>query len=169
VIGVLEAINPISGHFRSGRLAGDDRTGRSLAGSTIQNGAIPGTPAAGASAITVNYFEDSVDPILITDWEGKILEANRRAVALEWLLPMNSFMPMNIGQLDNIKHRQDRSELRDYEAVRSSPAMSSVLNLQNGGTMPVEVHARRVEFEETDCVQWICARYHRAQGTRCTA
>ena len=27
-------------------------------------------------------FEDSVDPILITDWEGRVLEVNRRAAAL---------------------------------------------------------------------------------------
>jgi len=31
----------------------------------------------------------------------------------------------------------------------------SVLHRQGGGTTPVEVHARRVEFEETDSIQWI--------------
>ncbi len=30
-------------------------------------------------------FEDSIDPMLITDWDGKILEANRQAVLVERL------------------------------------------------------------------------------------
>ena len=31
----------------------------------------------------------------------------------------------------------------------------SALHGKDGSTVPVEVHARRVEFEETDSVQWI--------------
>ncbi len=30
-------------------------------------------------------FEESIDPIFITDWDGRILEANREAIAVERL------------------------------------------------------------------------------------
>ena len=80
VIGVLEAINPISGTFDMDALLVMTGLG-GLAGTTIQN-------ARFLERLKVAHeryrelFEDSVDPILITDWEGKVLEANRQVVAL---------------------------------------------------------------------------------------
>ena len=151
VIGVLEAINPISGTFDPDALLVMTGLG-SLAGSTIQNAQFL-ERLRQAHQHYRELFEDSVDPILITDWEGKILEANRRAVALSGYTN-EQLHAMNIGQLHNINTTKTG---QNFEIMKQSiqPSYESVLNLQNGGAMPVEVHARRVEFEETDCVQWI--------------
>jgi adenylate cyclase len=69
VIGVLEAINPISGNFDIDALLVMTGLG-GLAGTTIQN-------ARFLERLKIAHeryrelFEDSVDPILITDWEGR--------------------------------------------------------------------------------------------------
>ena len=50
----------------------------SLAGTTIQNAQFL-ERLKKAHQRYRELFEDSVDPILITDWEGRVLEANRQA------------------------------------------------------------------------------------------
>jgi PAS domain S-box-containing protein len=151
VIGLLEAINPISGSFDPDALLVMTGLG-SLAGSTIQNAQFL-ERLRKAHQHYRELFEDSIDPILTTDWDGKILEANRRAVTVSGYTS-EQLHSMNIGQLHNVNMSKTG---QNFEMIKQSsqPSYESVLNMQNGGTTPVEVHARRVEFEETDCVQWI--------------
>ena len=80
VIGVLMAINPISGAFDPDALLVMTGLG-SLAGTTIQNAQFLDRLQKAHQRYR-ELFEDSVDPIVITDWEGKILEVNRQAVVL---------------------------------------------------------------------------------------
>ena len=151
VIGVLEAVNPISGAFDPDAMLVMTGLG-SLAGSTIQNAQFLDRLQK-AHQHYRELFEDSVDPIIITDWEGKILEANRRALALSGF-DNEQLHTMSIDQLHNVNWNKTGQK---FETLKQSTECSyeSVLNLQNAGTMPVEVHARRVEFEEADSVQWI--------------
>jgi PAS domain S-box-containing protein len=151
VIGVLMAINPISGAFDPDALLVMTGLG-SLAGTTIQNAQFL-ERLQKAHQRYRELFEDSVDPILITDWDGKVLEANRQAVLLSGY-SNETLRAMSIDQLHEVKWKKTGSS---FEALKRDDECNyeSVLNLQKGGTMPIEVHAHRVEFEETDSVQWI--------------
>lgn len=151
IIGVLEAINPISGAFDPDAMLVMTGLG-SLAGSTIQNAQFLDRLQK-AHQHYRELFEDSVDPILITDWEGKILEANRRAVTLSGF-SSEQLHAMSIDQLHNVNWNKTG---QNFDALKHAAECSyeSVLHLQNGGTVPIQVHARRVEFEEADSVQWI--------------
>lgn len=151
VIGVLMAINPISGAFDPDALLVMTGLG-SLAGTTIQNAQFL-ERLQKAHQRYRELFEDSVDPILITDWEGKVLEANRQAVALSGY-SNETLRAMSIDQLHEVKWNKTGL---NFEALKRDEKCSyeSVLRQQNEGTMPIEVHAHRVEFEEADSVQWI--------------
>lgn len=151
VIGVLEAINPISGSFDPDALLVMAGLG-SLAGSAIQNAQFL-EKLQNAHSRYRELFEDSVDPILITDWEGKILEANRQAVALSGFTN-EQLHTMSIDQLHKVNWNKTGL---NFEILKQNIACvyESTLHLQNGGTTPVEVHARRVEFNEIVSAQWI--------------
>ena len=80
VIGILEAINPVARSFDPDALLVMTGIG-GLAGTTIQNAQLF-ERLQGAHQRYRELFDDSIDPMLITDWEGRILEANRQAVLL---------------------------------------------------------------------------------------
>ena len=151
VIGVLEAINPISGAFDPDAMVVMAGLG-SLAGTTIQNAKFLNRLQK-AHRRYRELFEDSVDTILITDWEGKVLEANRQAVALSGY-GSEQLHSMSIDQLHEVKWNKTGL---NFEALKRSEECSyeSGLVRQDGSTTPIEVHARRVEFEETESIQWI--------------
>ncbi len=151
VIGVLEAINPISGSFDLDALLVMTGLG-DLAGTTIQNARFL-ERLKKAHERYRELFEDSVDPILITDWEGKVLEANRQMVTFSGY-SKEQLHTMSIGQLHEIKWISTGLNFetlkRDNECI-----YESILHKQNGESAPVEIHAHSVEFEETNSVQWI--------------
>ncbi len=94
-----------------------------------------------------------MDTILITDWEGKVQEANRQAVTLSGYT-VEQLHSMSIDQL----HEVNWSKVGlNFEVLKRDEECNyeSGIRRQDGATTPVEVHARRVKFEETDSVQWI--------------
>jgi two-component system, NtrC family, sensor histidine kinase KinB len=151
VIGVLMAINPITGAFDPDALLVMTGLG-SLAGTTIQNAQFL-SRIKKAHQRYRELFEDSVDPIVITDFQGRILEANRQAVELSGY-SNEALRTMHIEQLHDVKWSKTGPK---FESLRHSGecGYESVLLQQNEGTRPVEVHAHRVEFEESDSIQWI--------------
>ncbi|MDD2921303.1 MAG: GAF domain-containing protein [Anaerolineales bacterium] len=151
VIGVLEAINPISGAFDPDALLVMSGLG-SLAGTTIQNAQFM-ERLQKAHTRYRELFEDSVDPILITDWEGRVLETNRHAVTLSGYTP-ESLRTMSIDQLHEVKWNTTGL---NFETLKRNDECNyeSALHCQSGGTIPIEVYARRVEVEESDSIQWI--------------
>ena len=151
VIGVIEAINPISGSFDPDALVVMTGLG-SLAGTTIQNAEFLDRLQKAHQRYR-ELFEDSVDPIVITDWEGRILEANRQAVALSGY-SNEELHTMSIKQLHEVNWNHTGS---NFEALKKDDVCDyeSSLLRQDGGTTPIAIHAHRVEFEETDSIQWI--------------
>jgi NtrC-family two-component system sensor histidine kinase KinB len=151
VIGVLMAINPTSGSFDPDALLVMTGLG-SLAGTTIQNAQFL-ERLQKAHQRYRELFEDSVDPIMITDWEGNILEANRQAVALSGY-SNEALRTMGIDQLHEVKWNKTGLS---FETLKHDDGCNyeSVLHQQSDGTRAIEVHAHRVEFEETDSIQWI--------------
>ncbi|MBV6394474.1 MAG: Adaptive-response sensory-kinase SasA [Anaerolineales bacterium] len=151
VIGVIEAINPISGAFDPDALLVLTGLG-SLAGTTLHNAELYEQLDAAHQRYR-ELFEDSVDPILITDWTGRVLEANRQAVSLSGYSDQE-LRSKTIEQL----HEINVAKLGiGWEALETgnSAAYESRLRCKAGAAHPIEVHVRRVEFEEATAVQWL--------------
>ncbi len=98
-------------------------------------------------------FEDSIDPILLTDWQGQILEANRQA-----LKAARREGSQLIGQSIETLHNPrvdllglDYANLKNNETVR----YESTLHRAGEVDLPVEVHVRRLDFAGQPTLQWI--------------
>ena len=98
-------------------------------------------------------FEDSIDPILVTDWKGTILEGNRQAVQTSGYsageLTNQTVLDLHMAQREALG--SDFSRLRDGQTV----SYESELINKDGSTTPVEVYARKVVFGEAETLQWI--------------
>ena len=151
VIGVLQAINPIAKVFDPDALLVMTGIG-GLAGSTIQNAQLFERLQA-AHARYRDLFEDNIDPMVITDWDGRILEANRQALALSGYTS-EELHNLSIDQLHEVNWSKTGEAFEILRENRMSLYESS-LHKKDETHSPVEVHARRVEFEETDSIQWI--------------
>ncbi len=151
LIGILEAINPISGAFDSDALLVLTGLG-SLAGTTIQNAQLY-EQLNSAHTRYRELFEDNIDPILITDWQGRVLEANRQARLLSGYAN-DELRKLSIDQLHDVVWSQT-GEAFALLHNSESHAYESLLHKKDSGTIPVEVHVRRVEFQASDSLQWM--------------
>jgi NtrC-family two-component system sensor histidine kinase KinB len=149
-MGVLEAINPVSGSFDPDALTVLTGIG-GLAGTTIRNAQLF-EQLQNAHQRYRELFEESIDPIFITDWEGRVIEANREAIRLSGY-KAEDLHHMSIDQLHQINWNKVGM---DFENLRDEDEWSyeSVLHKADADRTPVEVHARRVEFEDADSIQW---------------
>ena len=151
VIGTLEAVNPKEGIFDKDSLL--ILTGiANLAGTAIRHAQLFEQLQA-AHQRYQDLFEDSIDPILITNWEGEILEANRKAV-LASDYSKDDLHTMNIDQI----HRVDQYQVGDgYSRLHTGETVSYESNLRtaSGHEVPVQIYAREIQTEETSGVQWI--------------
>jgi PAS domain S-box-containing protein len=150
-IGIIEAINPIAKSFDPDALLVMTGIG-GLAGTTIQNAELFEKLRAAHQRYR-ELFEDSIDPMLITDWQGNILEANRQAMLLSGY-SNDELHSLTIDQLHEVHWDRTGAE---YETLRENRTCSyeSSLHRPDSTQVPVEVHARRVEFDENDSIQWI--------------
>ncbi len=151
VIGVIEAVNPISGAFDPDALLVMTGLG-SLAGTTIQNAKLF-KRLQDARLHYQELFEDSVDTIVITDWEGRVLEANRQALTLSGYT-VEQLHSISIDQLHEVNWNKTGLNF-DFLRGEQECSYESNIHRQDGAATPIEVHARRVEFEETNSIQWI--------------
>jgi len=151
VMGVIEAINPISKTFDPDALLVMTGIG-GLAGTTIQNAQLFERLQAAHKRYR-DLFEESIDPIVITDWEGRILEANRQASLLSGY-SREELHDLSIDQLHEVNWNKTGME---FEVLRGNQMGSyeSSLHKQDDSHIPVDVHAHRVEFDSTDSIQWI--------------
>jgi PAS domain S-box-containing protein len=149
-IGVIAAINPLSGRFELDAEPVLRGIG-ALAGATIQN-AESHERLQWAQERYLALFEESFDVVFVTDWDGKITETNRQASAITGL-PQDQLRAMRIGQL----HAVDWSRVgKDYAALhrQGSTRYESSLVTADGHVVPVEVRASRVEFEDAESILW---------------
>lgn len=151
IIGVLEAINPLAGYF--GPEASMVMRGiGSLAGTAIRHAQLF-EQLQSAHQRYRELFEDSTDPILVTNQKGKIVEANRQAM-LRLGYDRERLTGMDIGQV----HLFDTSKIDpDFQALSTGDTISyeSNLNTSNGQVVPVEVYARQVKIDDSTFLQWI--------------
>ena len=151
VIGIIEAINPIAKSFDPDALLVMTGIG-GLAGSTIQNAQLFERLQA-AHERYHELFEASIDPMLITDWHGQILEANRQAILLSGYTG-EKLHTLTIDQLHEVNWNRTGMEFETLRQNRTCYYESSV-HREDETYTPIEVHARRVELDENDAIQWI--------------
>jgi NtrC-family two-component system sensor histidine kinase KinB len=151
VIGTLEAINSKEGNFDKDSLL--ILTGiANLAGTAIRHAQLFEQLQA-AHQRYQDLFEDSIDPILITNWDGEILEANRKAVTASDYSKQD-LHGMKIDQL----HRVDCTLVGDgFSQLHTGSTVSyeSKLQTASGHEVPIQVYARQIQTEETSGLQWI--------------
>ena len=149
VLGTLQAINPIQGTFNQRDLELLVNLAN-IASSAIAN-AQQFARAQAAERRYLNLFQDSINPILLTDTKHVIVEANWRAtrffgyerdeligLAIEDLFPGQAELP-GIARIKSGKIRSFRSEALPKEEQ----------------PIPVEVYVKQTSLEaESELIQW---------------
>lgn len=148
--GILTIVHPFPNAFNQDHLDLLQSIG-DMAGSAIHNARL----YASLQLATRRYqelFNDSIDPILISNWQGHILEANRQAervtgYSLDEIMGKNvaDFLDMASGDL-----KQNFEKLMNGEAV----AEESNLHTAHNQNLPVQVYGRRVQIENETQIQW---------------
>jgi NtrC-family two-component system sensor histidine kinase KinB len=150
LIGVLEAINPAGGQFDSDSMTVLLGIG-GLAGAAINNARLY-EQMQQARERYVELFEESIDPILLTDRAGLITEANRQAAALTGL----SAERLRSMSIDKV-HEVDWDAVGEgFSKMQSGARGTYEANLHTalGQDVSVEVHARPVELGTSGGILW---------------
>jgi two-component system, NtrC family, sensor histidine kinase KinB len=149
VLGTIQAINPIDGVFTNQDLDLLINLA-AIASSAIAN-AQQFARTQAAEARYTGLFQDSIDPIILSDLSGRIIEANRRAFAFigysreELLTRHISDLHPPGAKLPQVKRMQSHS-------VR---VLNSQIITKNGRRIHVEVYAKRIAYGNAELVQWI--------------
>ena len=151
VIGVLEALNPSGGSFEPDALLVLTGIG-SLAGTAIRHAQLFEQLEVAHQRYR-ELFEDSIDPILITDWKGRIVEANRQAEATTDFTndALRGTPIAEIHQLDDDLSGSDFGVLSAGNTI----SYESILHSQMGREVPVQVNVREVEIDGVPHLLWI--------------
>jgi PAS domain S-box-containing protein len=151
LVGVLTIVHPQPGFFTREHLA-------LLEAIALQSGTAINNAQLFDSLQSVNrryreLFEDSIDPILITNLESKILEANRQAVGcLGYELP--ELLNHQVSQFHEARQEilgENFSALGDGQTIDYESELVTV----SGSKIPVEVYVRKVNLSGENAIQWI--------------
>jgi PAS domain S-box-containing protein len=151
LIGVLEALNPTAGSFDNNDLPVLEGIGN-LAGTAIEHAQLFEKMQAARSRY-LDLFEDSIDPILITDLEGNIIETNRQAELLIGF-DQKTLQQMNIHALQKADYKAlgpDMTRVKDGAQV----TYESILLGKDTDQVYIDVYVHRVSVDGTDQLQWI--------------
>jgi NtrC-family two-component system sensor histidine kinase KinB len=151
VIGVLEAVNPKGGVFDQDALLVLTGIG-SLAGTAIEHAEFFERLEAAHQRYR-ELFEDSIDPILLTNEEGTILEANRQA-ELTTGYNRDELRSHKIGDLQVVDTQQVGE--RFEQLVSGEMIMyETTLRAQDEREIPLQVYTRKVLIDGLSQFQWI--------------
>jgi PAS domain S-box-containing protein len=151
-IGVIEVMNPRRGFF------GEDDLELVMAIAGMAGNAIAHAQlfleTQAAEARYLALFEDSIDPILITDLTGRITDANRKAT--EFLgYSREELKGLVIGSV----HRMGTGPIgaQRFSHITGGREVSFETRMTNkhGEAVPVEVHAKRIVRDGQEFIQWI--------------
>jgi PAS domain S-box-containing protein len=151
LVGVLTIVHPQPGYFSQ-----EDfellQGVADLAGTAVGNSRLFESLQS-ANRRYRELFDDSIDPIFITDMEGEILEANRQASGITGFQPVE-LIGRSLFDLQN----RDKSVIMEEQAHLSAGmaiSFESSMVLRNGSMMPVIVHIRRENIDGTEMMQWL--------------
>jgi PAS domain S-box-containing protein len=149
-VGVLTLVHPQPGFFKAEHLsllqAIADQAGIAVYNARLYDS---------LQAATQRYrelFENSIDPILITGWDGHILEVNRQAARIfagdSGTLQGRSIFDLHEPNWEKLG--QALSNLQSGEMV----SYESHFRLREDQQLPVEVYVYRVQLREGGDLQW---------------
>lgn len=153
VIGVLSAINPRQESFGPDALLVLNGVA-SLAGTAVQHAQLFERLQT-AHQRYHDLFEDSMDMILITDWEGKVLESNRQArEMIHGVGEQDGSKPFHVADL-NIVHLDRLGE--QFENLKTGETIDyeGVVRFSGHSEIPVQVYVRQVNIDGAAFVQWM--------------
>ena len=151
VIGVLEALNPQSGAFGDEDLPVLEGIGN-LAGTAIEHAQLFEQMEA-ARGRYLELFQDSIDPILITDSDGKIIEANRQAELLIGF-DRQALAKMNVHHFHEADYKALGDDLVNLEGGKTV-TYESVLQGKRSDPINIEVYVHNIQVEGVGQLQWI--------------
>ncbi len=151
LIGVLEAINPSRRTFGSEQVELLTGIG-GLAGTAIAHAQLFADTQA-AHERYAGLFNDSIDPIIITDLTGQVTEANHRAES--FLGPDPAYLKtrtiFSLHTPDSDVLPQELSRINVGETI----SYDGDVTHKDGYRMPVEVHVKRIDIDRQPFLQWI--------------
>jgi NtrC-family two-component system sensor histidine kinase KinB len=151
VVGVIQALNPDEGRFAEqdieilNALSG-------MAATAIDNARLF-TQVRGAEARYEGLFEDSANPIIITDMHGAIVEANRNACTLLGHTK-ETLQGANVADLHAIKGTLDFVDtLSQVRAGHEVAFETKIVDKDQRKT--VEIKGKQITVKNTPFIQWI--------------
>ncbi len=151
VLGVLEAINPHAGQFEPDALQVLSGIG-SLAGSFIQNARLY-EDLQNTHSRYYDLFENSIDPIIITDLEGNILETNQRTLQTSCYTE-EQLRKMVISDIHEVKWDAIGSNFQSLKEDTSSSYESTLITM-DGTEIPIQVNVHQIRIGDECMLQWI--------------
>lgn len=98
-------------------------------------------------------FEDSIDPILVTQLDGEILEANRRAAAFS-RRASEEVQGLSVWELIKGQSQWLTDHMQDIQAEKTISCETEFYPLDRS-PIPVEIYVHKVNFGKEDMLQWI--------------
>ena len=151
ILGVVEAINPAAGHFESDSLQVISGIG-SLAGSFIQNAQLY-EELQTAHIRYHDLFENSGDPIIITDLVGNIIETNHRTLATS-LYDQGSLDRLSISDIHAVNWEVVGKDF-SYLLEGQSRSYESILKTRQDTEIPIQVSVFLIQIADKNRLQWI--------------
>jgi len=151
ILGVLEAMNPLAGHFQTDALQVLSGIG-SLAGSSIRNAQLYEDLEITHSRYH-DLFENSIDPIIITDLQGNVIETNNRTLETNQYSE-KEIKELSISEIHEIDWEgvgEDFSKLSDV----TSYSYESNLKTKNAEDIPILVNVHQIQIANESRLQWI--------------
>jgi len=98
-------------------------------------------------------FEDSIDPIFVTDWQGNMLEANRMALRSSGIDEAKTSQ-FSILDLHEVNWEAVGDKFSNLLDGRTATYESNLVGL-SGNKVPIQVQVHRILIEEKPHLQWI--------------
>jgi PAS domain S-box-containing protein len=152
VIGVIEVMNPTEGRFTSDTLSLLESLA-SLAATAIVH-AQQVEELKSAESRFSGLFEDNIDPIIITNQDGIVTDANRKAVEVfgysrDELIGLRVTTVHRMGTAflgsDRFRHLRGGQEITYQTRITT----------KQGVEIPMEVHAKLIQRRGQEFIQWI--------------
>ena len=153
LVGVLTIVHPIPNYFNEEHFS-LIKTIADLAGMAVNNALLYESLQASQQRY-YELFEDSIDPIFITNWKGQIIEANRQAEDSTGLngKELSTKLIQEIHKIDWELIGEDFSLMKANQNITVD--YESELRNERKGSIPVEVYCRKVIINGSDLLQWI--------------
>lgn len=149
-IGVIEMLNPVAGAFDEDaqRLL---RSVADLAAVAIHNARLYARTRH-AERRYESLFNESSDPILVSDLEGKVLNLNQRAIEI-LKCPREQAIGADLCALTGIAHE---TCLAAIQQARENQRPSLKIRLPSAeGEHTLEVHMARIDYGGREAIQWV--------------